>query len=288
LAISRAQDGVTEESSFVTRRTHVNTRTRVFHFQKEQFIEVVTSWRIWPVVVSFVFGIMTIDYSGIFLPAFIIQSFAMKPKCEDQCTDVLLLSILNLLPLIGGAVISYLVAVRSDSQMQRPLYGALSLSLAFVGVLFLGLLPRGAAAYFFGSFSLYAGILSAIPMLITIVTDNALGDTQKGTVSILLGVFGVFLAFLFSSLIQLLIPSETIQLILVGTGVIFSLVVLLGSWFLDRNQNGDIFGRAPGLRRLMNDADEAKAWDIELHDTGFLKTGRLAESYNPQSYEALE
>eukprot|EP00842_Homolaphlyctis_polyrhiza_P000451 jgi/Hompol1/1406/HPOL_001474-RA len=42
----------------------------------------------------------------------------------------------------------------------------------------------------------------------------------------------------------------------------------------------NMWGKAPGLRRLLNDADEAKAWDVELSNIDLLKTGTLGDGMN--------
>lgn len=289
LASARGRDGYDqEELTFATKSTRVETRAPIIRFNYVQFLDIIQDTRIWCLSVSYLFVTAAVDYIIVLTPEVAAESFGLGKPCLVNCDqDVpllfahgipFLLEFTSLLPFVISLVSVYLIAIRSDKSGERALHGSFGLLISAAGFLFLALLPaNNPTRYFFGLIPAICGIVTATPCILSYAMDHASGDTQRATAAAITVGLGQSFGLLLTALEQLVhtgdsISNPTIHWIVMST-LIISTSLLLMVRKLNQAEEQSMWGKAPGLRRLLNDADESKAWDVELVNVAaYLKT----------------
>ena len=306
LAVARGREGYDkEESSLITKPTHVDTRVPLYRFNFLQFFDIIQDSRIWLLSVAYLTIATALDFLMVATPEVSALSFGMNKICTSNCTaeNVDLshgisfgLQILSMSPYGIALVASYFLALKSDETGERANYAGAPLLGAVFGFFILAVVPANQSiAYFFGIVPAIVGLISSVPSVFSYAMDHASGDTQRATVAGIVIALGQSLGLLLAALQQLQHEGTTISssgvywinffLLLVGLGCIFAV------YQLNVSEEQSIWGKAPGLRRLLNDADEAKAWDVELSNVeDFMKTGTLDEDeqMNKMAWESAD
>ncbi|TPX70901.1 hypothetical protein SpCBS45565_g01495 [Spizellomyces sp. 'palustris'] len=183
------------------------------------------------------------------------------------------------LPHLVGGIVAFLCAWNSDRTGDRALHTTIPLLISSAGFALISIIPSslGPLRYFIGLLPASAGLIAAFPCLLSYALDKAQGETSRAIVAALTFSFGqAFSLPLASSGSSLLDPAQPA----LAPGISACLVafaafcVLVIRW-LYRREEAQMWNKGPGLRRLLNDADEGKAWDIELsHGDIFADEGK--------------
>ena len=177
--------------------------------------------------------------------------------------------ILATLPVIFGAFVSIPICLHSDTTGERAYPICISLGLAALGFLFLGVVPPafqggGPARYFSGLFTACCGLLTALPLLLAYAMDGKIGETHRCLYSGFLFLFGqsFHLIFIFSPFLFPIKEEPTYptgSLTLAGLCLLGALFVSI-NLYMNQFAEMTLWGKPAGLRRLMNDAEESSAW----------------------------
>ncbi|KAJ2999613.1 hypothetical protein HDV02_002382 [Globomyces sp. JEL0801] len=290
LAVARGQDGYDAEIPIASTNTNGNSKkTEVFTFRYIHFLDGIKDFRIW--LISFTYLVVStgLDYIALVMPD-ISANIALQ--CNGNCSPAetnlyhvpLVVFFVAALPYAIGMVISYLISTHSDKTGERALHIACALVISTFGLFMLGLIDNvsfhtNIVRYIIGVLPAVIGLMSAIPSLLAYGMDRAVGDTHKVTLAsviVCLGQsFGLTLATASFSAQSFFGSCLSLSMFL-----IFGIGAVLAIRHLNHAEEQDMWGKGPGLRRLMNDADEAKAWDgdIEMDDFEFQKTNRVKEA----------
>ncbi|KAJ3368838.1 hypothetical protein HDU91_000261 [Kappamyces sp. JEL0680] len=299
LAVARGRDGYDkEESSLANRKPHLQTRRPQFRFNYMHFIDIVQDLRIWLLSVCYLFIAAASDLLIVATPEISARAFGIARTCVNNCTVAgaeeeldlrsgipLVLEVTSILPYGLAMAAAYFTAIRSDATGDRATHAMAPLGLAIFGFVFMGVFSNQdqPVRYFFGVLPTVVGTICGVPSVLAYAMEHASGDTQRATVAGVVIGLGHSLGLVVSALFQLMHSSPTVvdssvdwaSAITLGV----SCVCLLGVQRLNDAEKDNNWGKAPGLRRLLNDEDEAKAWDIELNDVGdFVKSGKIGST----------
>jgi MFS family permease len=295
LAVARGREGFDKEESSMITKPSDRAGSIVYRFNFLQFFDIIQDIRIWLLALAYLTIAAALDFLLVATPEVTSLAFGFSNVCEGNCTVENIdfshgisfsLQILSMAPYGAALVFSYLLAVKSDDTGDRATYILYSLLTAIIGFFILAVVPSNQSfAYFFGILPAVVGLLSSVPSVLSYSMDHASGDTQRATVGGIAVGLGQSFGLLLTALQQLEHNSGFIS----STGVywinflllLFGFACVVGVSQLNVSEEQSVWGKAPGLRRLLNDADEAKAWDEELELSNvddFIKTGTLGDA----------
>ncbi|KAI9102618.1 major facilitator superfamily domain-containing protein [Phlyctochytrium arcticum] len=169
--------------------------------------------------------------------------------------------ILGCLPFILGAIVGTPLAWNSDRTGDRALHAIGPLLTSAAGLALLSLIPHTTLwAYFVGVLPATAGLTAALPCLLAYALDKAQGETPRSTVAGISFALGTSLSVPLASLPVR--PATAAGLAAITVGIAAACITLIR--FLYRREETELWQHGPGLRRLLNDREEDKAWDMEL------------------------
>ncbi|KAJ3148673.1 hypothetical protein HDU89_004523 [Geranomyces variabilis] len=259
-------------------------------FASGQLLEAVCDARNWLFTASFCFVSVTMDVLVTLGPQVAATSFGITSAflaanrddpdkiadaIEDVETGTRHARIIAAGPYFLGGLAAFITAWNSDRTGDRALHATIPLLVSSLGLAMLAFIPASAAGagpwrYFLGLLPATSGIVAAYPCLLSYALDKAQGDTARVAVAALTFSFGqAFSPAVASPGSFLLLDASSPSVHSVGAGVcafgtaFSAFCVLLIRW-LYRREETQMWGKGPGLRRLLNDADEGKAWDVEL------------------------
>lgn len=292
LAIARGREGYDKEEYSLTQNVAVSkSKSPQYRFSYVQFLDIIQDLRIWLLSVSYLCVTAALDLMIVATPEVSTIAFGITKTCVSNCTAEQIdlshgipfaLEMASILPYALALVCTYFVAVQSDHTGDRAIYASLPLASAIFGFVILALVPReNLVVYFLGIIPAIIGLISCTPSIVAYAMDHASGDTQRATVAAVAIGLGHSLGLLIVALEQLVhvsshISNPAVYWITAGS-LIISLICVLYVQRLNHAEEQSGWGKAPGLRRLLNDVDEAKAWDIELNNVeDFVKTEQIS------------
>ncbi|KAI8915860.1 major facilitator superfamily domain-containing protein [Gorgonomyces haynaldii] len=303
LAVARGKDGQEQDASLVSTGLKKVTKTPLFKFDYYQLVDAAKDVRNWAVSLTTICIMIVLDILILLAPEASATSFNMSHFTLNNATGVSLeialdsyedstipITFLASVPYIFGLVVSLIVCKYADDRLERSFPAAIALCVSAGGFLFMTIVsPKfeggGPARFFTGLLPAVVGVMTALPLALTCALDKALDDTFRATTAaIILGpghAIGILVAGTPS-----LFPTDGAPGYALACGIctllmsIGALIMFAMRWYDQKEQDG--WGRAPGLRRLMNDQDEAKAWDIELNNVDFLKTN---DNFQDEAWE---
>jgi hypothetical protein len=295
LAVARSKDANKFQETAIIPKT-TGGFNDIFKFNLQQVISQLREIKLWLVSLTFLFIFAMLDYLVILGPEVIQDSFQIGKKCSPKtqtCTPEQLLhmqigdsipiglTLLCLLPYMLGLVSSIHLSKQSDIDGDRIVFAVAPLSVSFIGFLILGSFdsPESKVRYLLGIIPAVCGLMGSIPSLLTYAMEIPIGENQKTTVAAVTIMAGQSFGILLISLLHATYPSEYVsqpgKCWLAGLCVLAAIGSLLVCKFVLLNEQEKTRNRAPGLRRLLDDADESRAWDdVELVDVEFLKSKR--------------
>lgn len=278
----------------VTKTTHLETKAPLFRFNYVQFLDTIQDLRIWLFAVGYLFVVSSLDLLIVATPEVSASAFSITRTCVHNCNTTaggeeeldlskgipFALEMAAIFPYALAMVVSYFTSVHSDTTGTRANCSTLSLMSAFFGFMVLGIFnaPAQPVRYFLGIIPAVVGLITATPSILAYAMEHASGDTQRGTAASISVGLGQSLGLLVTALFQLTHSSASVSSPSVYWLTCLGLAISIGCIFWVQKMNDaeeqSGWGKAPGLRRLLNDADEAKAWDIELNNVDdFIKSG---------------
>nr|KAJ3418563.1 hypothetical protein HK105_008164 [Polyrhizophydium stewartii] len=301
LAASRGRDGAEDDTNLLTTGITKTTREPVYRFHMIQLLDVVRDVRTWLIALAYFMISTALDSLIVLGPEVAATSFdislaslmrnwtaggAMDTVIADNEDGSLPANLLSTAPYLIACAVACAVATHSDNSGERAMHAAVPLLTSGAGFVFMAILPpkypgAGPARYFMGLMPAVGGLITATPCVLAYAMDKAQGDTYRAAaaaVTVALGhAFGIAIAGspdLFDEANAPTFPAACVVNSIAAS--IAAVVLLVVRWF-NKQEEENMWGKAPGLRRLLNDADEAKAWDVELSDFDLLKSeGSLA------------
>ncbi|KAL5032970.1 hypothetical protein RTP6_000994 [Batrachochytrium dendrobatidis] len=309
LAASRGRDGAEDDTNLLITGITKKTKEPIFKFHMIQLLDIVKDPRYWLLALIFFLASVALDCLIILSPEVVVTSFEFNPSDLRNVTggelDIIISDndngnipaiLLSTAPYLLASVVALGVSFHSDNSGERAIHGAIPLLTSSVGFFFMAMLPpkypgAGPARYFIGLIPAAGGLITAVPSILSYAMEKAQGDTSRATAAALTVVFGNSLGIALAGQPDLFRSSEAptypivCVMCAVSTGLAAALLLLV-KW-LNQREEDNTWGKAPGLRRLLNDADEAKAWDVELSNLDFLKTegGYDAGMDSPEPHE---
>ena len=287
LAVLREQEGYAQEATFVTRTTHINTKKRAVKFNFEQCLELVKDLQIWLAVLQVAITVLVLDYVGILIPQSHLLMYPTPVGCTENCQDVLSIFLFSMAPYIVAVPCSFYASKYADQTHDRSQISLGGIFMGACGFLIVTLVPNNMTGYILGAFPCTVAMICVLPCLIAQCGDIAVSETHKSTVGALIGVFGFGFGHLISTILRIFVSDQSSAMKYILILFILSLIMICYVKFGPPKSNNENWDRAPGLRRLMNDTEEANAWGIELEDKTILKTSQLKsnETMQGKSYE---
>lgn len=258
-------------------------------FRPHSIVESLKDPRLWSLSIIFYLVWTTFDAASFLSPHITITSFDIAPselRSDSWAIHNLILYkeqaslhsiFMSAIPFFLGGILSIPLATHSDSTSERVLHAAVPLIFSLGGFLFLLIIPPsfaggGSARYFTGILPAVSGVMISLPPLIAYAIESIAGDTSRCISAFILTVFGLSfgqMVLLSDDLFS--IPDEPAYrkgLLCLFSLVAASITGLFTMRYLSRPEN-QIWGKPPGLvyslnirlRRLLNDAEEEKAWD---------------------------
>ncbi|KAJ3255857.1 hypothetical protein HK103_005870 [Boothiomyces macroporosus] len=273
LANARGRDGFGNEDESISRSSRGNSPSNL-KFVTIQLKDILFESKNYIVGLLFLLFYCNLDNLSVITPA--ISEQAYNISCIVNCDylelehdkgEQLVVLLLTLAPMAVGCILSYIFSVKTDKTGNRTFQVAIGLSLTTFGYLVLSiseLLLSNLGKYLFGLFPIVIGMMIALPALLAHAMDNTQSDTYRISVStpMIVSLFGIH------GISERNVVSFFLSVISLG---------LL--YFIHRQTQQLEVARGPGLRRLLNDADEAKAWEdgfeMELTDMDFKKTANV-------------
>ena len=291
LAVLREQEGYSQETTFVTRTTHINTKKRVIKFDFDECLEFIKDVQLWLLIIQIAIAVLVLDYIALLIPQMYIASYPSAPDCQENCNDVLSIFFYSMMPIIAGIVSSFYTSAYTDRTRDRSLVSLGGTFAGAVGFIFINLFPTNLVGYFLGVIPCIIAMMCVLPSLIAQCGDIAVSETHKTTVGATLGVFGFSFGYLLNVAFRIFVGKESSALDMIL--ILFVVSILMSSFIKfgptkNSNQGWDR-ARAPGLRRLMNDTEEANAWGIELDDSSSILKSSQMKNYDATSkFETVE
>jgi hypothetical protein len=88
LAVARGRDGYEqEETSLITKTTHINTKLPAFKFQYVHFLDTISSAKLWLASVCMLTIICTLDFLSVLVPEVSGQILNNFNQCSSNCTE---------------------------------------------------------------------------------------------------------------------------------------------------------------------------------------------------------
>ena len=290
LAVMREQEGYSQESTFVTRTTHINTKKRVVKFNFDEGLEMIKDINVWLSVAQTTIVVVILEYLVILLPQLHSDIYPVSADCGQGCRDVLSMFVFSMAPFIAGVPCSFYASSYADRNHDRTLVSMYSILLGSAGFAFIAILPSNMVSYFLGVFPSVVAMMCILPSVIAQCGDLATNETQKTTVGGVIGVFGFTLGYFVNTSLRVFVVSQGLSVKIILGFLILSIVMICYTRFSPSNTQNQSFdrNRAPGLRRLMNDTDEANAWGIEM-DENSIKKSNAVKSYDATAkFETVE
>lgn len=216
--------------------------------------------------------------------------------------------ILTCIPKLTTTVTTIYVSYRADKGGERAMYAAIPMLVSSLCLLTVGMVDIAGLRYFL-LFISDAGLNGAFPVILAYAMDHAHGDTTKAMAtagSLMVYPMGKAMAHIlfpdmdskvFASGVSMTTSSlndgghgsaEPKSFTLPGDMPLFStaavcscigaLLILLAR-YLYRREEASMWAKAPGLRRLLNDAEETNAWEMD-DDVSTPKFKKNAKSSN--------
>lgn len=295
LAVARSNDANKFQESAILSKASDGSN-EIFKFNFQQIIGQLREIKVWMVSFAFLFIFAILDYLVILVPEVIQDSFQIGKKCSPKtqsCTPEQLLhmkvvdsipiglSLLCLVPYILGLVSSIHLSKHSDVDGDRIVFVVAPLSVSLIGFLILSGFesPASKVRYLLGIVPAVCGLMGTIPSLLTYAMEIPIGENQKTTVAAVTIMVGQSFGLLLLSLLHATYPSEYVsqsgKCWLASFFILAAIGSLLVCKFVLLNEQEKTRNRAPGLRRLLDDADESRAWDdVELVDIEVLTSKR--------------
>ncbi|KAI8919411.1 hypothetical protein PhCBS80983_g03777 [Powellomyces hirtus] len=259
-------------------------------FAMGQFIEALMDLRNWLFAASFCFISITMDVLITLGPQVAATSFSLTSQflqknaddpdsiadaIEDVENGTRHARMVAAIPYLVGGITAFICAWHSDRTGDRALHATIPLLISSIGFATLAFIPvslsgAGPWRYFLGLLPATAGVVAAFPCLLSYALDKAQGDTNRVSVAAITFSFGQAFSQAVASPGSLLLSdasSTSIHAVGAGVcacGICFSAFCVLLIRWMYRREETQMWGKGPGLRRLLNDADEGKAWDVEL------------------------
>ncbi|KAI8930172.1 major facilitator superfamily domain-containing protein [Entophlyctis helioformis] len=296
LASARGRDGEEDDTSLLTTGITKKTREPTYRFHYIQLLDVVKDVRTWLLALAYFLISSALDCLIVLSPevaatSFDISHLLLRNSTSDQLEVIisddedgsLSANLLSTAPYALAGILAWAVAVHSDKTGERAMHAAIPLMLSSTGFGFLAILPprfpgAGPARYFMGLIPAVCGLIIASPCVVSYAMDGTQGDTTRAAraaITVSFGhAFGIALAGSPDLFRDSNAPTYPMACMVSGIAVgVAAALLLLVRWF-NKQEEESMWGKAPGLRRLLNDADEAKAWDVELSNFDFLKSER--------------
>ena len=298
LAVARGQDGYDQES-LVSSGLKKITQAPKFRFNYPHFLDAIKELRTWGLALAWLCVHMIMDILIISAPETAATAFKMnhfilhnstqeqlQAAIEDYADSTFSLTFLATVPFLMGGIAACVVGYRSDDKGERGWHAAVSLLVSSIGFFILSLVSPlesgGPIRYFLGLIPACIGLYAAAPCILAYGMDKALENTYRATTAVLLVTPGYAFGLLVAGHDGLFrkqdAPTYSVAHGVCSLLALTAALVLIGLRWYTQQEEESGWGRAPGLRRLMNDQDEAKAWDIELTAVDFLKTSRPIDS----------
>jgi MFS family permease len=278
---------LTQNTTTFTKLKNGNV-TKRFQYNNLRLKEILMDWKLWIISVSMLFIISLLDFLVLLSTEICMDSFQIGAECVDECTSEQLLHrtlgqsvpleliILCLAPYVIGLASSIHLAIQSDRDGERIIYTLAPLFVSLVGFFFLSSItdPTYQARYLLGLVPAVSGLIAAVPNLLAWAIEHISDETQRSSSAIISTILGNSLGMVITSLIHKIVPSKYVSqpfkcLAAFSMNLLIVLILLLCKHYrLDKDTSRT---RAPGLRRLLDDADEARAWNIELTDIEYLR-----------------
>ena len=258
----------------------------------------VKDYRAWLIAFAYFFALTALDCLIVLSPAVVSTAFdigsnILRNTTGEKLEEIIAndedgtipASLLATIPYILSGFIAWGVSFHSDKTNERGYHCAIPLAVSSVGFLLLALMPpeysgAGPARYFIGLFPAVGGLMTAVPSMLSFAMDKIQGDTTRATMAaVTVGIghaFGLAIAGSPDLMNESNAPTYPGMCILCSafSGAACGLIFLV-HWYNQQNEHSVY--QAPGLRRLMNDQDEAKAWDVELNNLDFLKSADVGK-----------
>ncbi|KAJ1334532.1 hypothetical protein BSLG_007687 [Batrachochytrium salamandrivorans] len=294
LAASRGRDGADDDTSLLTTGITKKTRVPIFRFHMIQLIDSVKDVRVWLLALAYFLVSTALDCLITLSPEVVVTSFEINLSQLRNATgnqlDIIIgdnndgsipAILLSTAPYLLASLIAYTVSCHSDFTGERAMHASIPLVASGVGFVCMAILPpkypgAGPARYFMGLLPAIGGLMIAMPCILSYAMEKSQGDTHRATTAVITVIFGNSLGIALAGRPDLFQESDAptypiaCTISALATGVAAALIMLV-RW-LNNKEEGSAWGKAPGLRRLLNDVDEAKAWDVELTNLDFLKT----------------
>ena len=305
LAIARGRDGEAPRNVVDRKSTQTHPTLNAPSVIVDTYIlkEALCDPRLWIFSISFFLVWSSLDTASFLAPQTSITSFEIKPEyqrhfnhtgMDDLVSDLKDASvhsvILSSVPYILGSVIAVPVSMHSDTVGERALHACIPLLVSACGFLFLTLVPPtyaggGPARYFTGLLPAVGGILSGLPSLIAYAMDGTFGETHRSIFASVVPCLG--LAFGSLPLLSGMFPISQepgywMGNLILSCFLIAACALILGIRWLNSAQESDVWGKPPGLRRLLNDQEEERAWEFEL--TSGIKMDRSEADHDEEGF----
>jgi hypothetical protein len=307
LAVARGKDGFQDDSTVPSNGISQVTRVPIYKFHWQQLWITITDIRTWFISMAFLLATICTDSLILLAPHMTAASYSINSRVFANSTDAQLEVLISnlednnwelwmIVALVYGmgAIASFFLGIHSDNSGERALHAAAPLWVASIGFLFMAVIPprmpgaRG-ARFFVGLVPAMIGSVVAIPCILSYGLDKALDDTQRATTAAIIVGLGHAAGLLVAGCPSLLGTGNAPQFMAATLLCAFSAcgasVILLAVRWINTQDEMDLWGKAPGLRRLLNDADEAKAWDVELSDVDLLRSSNIGPPITQQQQQ---
>lgn len=293
LAVARGKDGVDQDVSLVGGRS-LKTKAPVYKFDLAQMLDALKDVRIWGISLAYVFAMAALDCLMLLVPYVTTTSFYLEnsvlngPDNAEIYKSItanedsnIFNAALSGLPYLLGAFVAIQATRHLEDTEKKTKAALISFFFSSFGFVFMALVTPlyqggGAAQYFLGLIPAVTGLMLAVPLILSYGMENAVEDTYRATVAAMLvgpgHALGVVIAGIPSLFGNSAAPTFSLVCWLCAAFSCASGLCVLGVRWYNQQEAELGWSRAPGLRRLLNDQDEAKAWDIELQDVKCLKT----------------
>lgn len=200
--------------------------------------------------------------------------------------------ILTCIPKLTTTATTIYLSYRADKGGERALYAAIPMLVSSLSLLTIAMVDVSGLRYFL-LFISDAGLHASFPVILAYAIDHAHGDTTKAMVT----AGSLFIYPMGKAVTHILFPdidsrvyatsvavsnstlndggrgsAEPKKFTLPGDMAIFSTAALcacIGAFlvllarYLYRREEAGMWAKAPGLRRLLNDAEETNAWEMD-------------------------
>jgi hypothetical protein len=274
LATARGKDGENQESSLVSTSIRIETKRPLYKFSKIQMIDVLSEAKSWLFMVVFFLLSTSLVLLLKLAPELIVTSFQIghdtlnNPKnllrvIEENDNSTVPIMLLNIVPYGVGMIVSLITAKSADGWKNRYKIAYFSLLMSSLSFAYLAIVSpiydgAGAARYFAGLLPGITGLIVALPLVLVIGLEQSIDDTHRATACWLIIGLGSWLNVLLARMDYWTSMPPSFP----NAWIFLTIMSLIGSIILViQSRKSSDNGWGSGLRRLMNDQEESKAWD---------------------------